>query len=132
MWPTSSFSLQVRVMACLGILVIGRVVNLYTPIYYKHIVDAFTPGPGKTLVFPVDLILMVGVARVLFGSRFLRCALFSLSMSSHYGPTWARCVSVCLGAALCACTFPLGPYGKFGLFLRRAVWVGRLSSQIKA
>lgn len=58
-WPTQSLSLQIRVIVCLLILVVGRVVNIYVPLVYKHIVDAFTPAEGKTIVFPAGLILLV-------------------------------------------------------------------------
>jgi hypothetical protein len=58
-WPTQSLSLQARVVICLLILVVGRVVNIYVPLVYKHIVDAFTPGPDKVIEFPAGLILLV-------------------------------------------------------------------------
>lgn len=35
--------LQLRVVTCFLILVSGRVINLYVPIYYKKIVNALTP-----------------------------------------------------------------------------------------
>jgi len=36
-WPRGSILLQLCVMACVALLVAGRVVNLYTPLYYKKI-----------------------------------------------------------------------------------------------
>ena len=37
MWPKKSFFLQMCVVICILLLIIGRVVNLYTPILYKMI-----------------------------------------------------------------------------------------------
>ena len=36
--------LQLRVIACFLILVSGRVINVYVPIYYKTIINALTPS----------------------------------------------------------------------------------------
>lgn len=40
--------LQLRVIACFLILISGRVINVYVPIYYKRIINALTPGPPNT------------------------------------------------------------------------------------
>jgi len=42
MWPTKSPLLQLRVLACLVLLVLLRVTNVFVPIYYKKIVNSFT------------------------------------------------------------------------------------------
>lgn len=36
-WPRGSIPLQLCVIACIGLLVAGRVANLYIPLYYKKI-----------------------------------------------------------------------------------------------
>lgn len=36
-WPKKSVFLQACVSFCIVLLVIGRIVNLFTPIYYKYI-----------------------------------------------------------------------------------------------
>lgn len=36
--------LQLRVLACFVILVGGRIINVYVPIYYRNIVNALTPS----------------------------------------------------------------------------------------
>ncbi len=43
-WPKRHYRLQVYVVLCFVILVGGRVINVYVPIYYKKIVDALTPS----------------------------------------------------------------------------------------
>lgn len=40
-WP-QTLSLQFRIHLCLGILVIGRVVNVLVPVQYKVVIDALT------------------------------------------------------------------------------------------
>lgn len=37
LWPKHSFSLQLRVLTCCVLLIAGRIVNLYVPIYHKWI-----------------------------------------------------------------------------------------------
>jgi len=37
MWPKGSLTLQLTVLICVGLLVAGRVANLFLPIYYKKI-----------------------------------------------------------------------------------------------
>jgi ABC-type transport system involved in Fe-S cluster assembly fused permease/ATPase subunit len=53
-WPRGSFLLQLCVIICVGLLVAGRVVNLFTPIYYKKIVDSLTVKSVNTSVTLTD------------------------------------------------------------------------------
>jgi len=48
MWPSKSPLLQLRVLACLLLLVLLRVTNVFVPIYYKKIVNSFTNLDSKT------------------------------------------------------------------------------------
>ncbi|KAJ3066266.1 Homocysteine S-methyltransferase 1, partial [Quaeritorhiza haematococci] len=43
LWPRTLY-LQSLVVACFGLLVVGRVVNVLVPLQYKVVVDALTPG----------------------------------------------------------------------------------------
>ena len=45
-WPKGHPILQLRVVFCFLILVSGRVINVYVPIYYKSIINALTPSAG--------------------------------------------------------------------------------------
>lgn len=45
-WPKNQPLLQLNVLFCVVLLVLGRVVNLFTPIFYKKIVDVLTPAAG--------------------------------------------------------------------------------------
>lgn len=51
--------LQLRVVACFLILVCGRVINVYVPIYYRNIVNALTPShvPGGNHTHQFDTVL---------------------------------------------------------------------------
>lgn len=42
LWPRKQPGLQLRVLACFATLVAGRVINLFVPLYYKYIGDAFS------------------------------------------------------------------------------------------
>ncbi|XP_065187945.1 ATP-binding cassette sub-family B member 6-like [Sycon ciliatum] len=42
LWPKGSVGLQLRVLICFSCLGLGRVVNLYVPIYYRDIINDFT------------------------------------------------------------------------------------------
>lgn len=45
LWPRSSFLLQLRVLFCFVLLICGRLINLYVPIYNKKIVDSVSITP---------------------------------------------------------------------------------------
>jgi hypothetical protein len=47
-WPRKNLTLQIHVLLCLGLLIIGRVVNLYVPLSYKAVVDKLTPSHGAS------------------------------------------------------------------------------------
>ncbi|KAG8289791.1 ATP-binding cassette sub- B member 6, mitochondrial [Homalodisca vitripennis] len=54
LWPKKSFMLQLQVIICILLLLAGRVINLFVPIYNKLIVDSMTTTP---LYFRWDLIV---------------------------------------------------------------------------
>ena len=56
--------LQMRVVICFLILVCGRVINVYVPIYYRNIVNALTPTsiPGGNHTHSLDTALGLSLA----------------------------------------------------------------------
>lgn len=58
MWPKKNFRLQLQVILCVLLLVVGRVATVYVPIMTKNIINSLTPSPGKALVFRWDYILI--------------------------------------------------------------------------
>lgn len=44
LWP-KPLILQLRVIFCFGLLISGRLINLYVPIYNKKIVDSISETP---------------------------------------------------------------------------------------
>lgn len=57
-WPRGHPILQLRVAVCFLLLVSGRVINLYVPMYYKKIVNALTPNSSvEQLDFMVGITL---------------------------------------------------------------------------
>lgn len=65
LWPKKDFGLQLRVVICIGLLIGGRVIKLYLPIYRKAIVDSFSILP---LEFRWDLVLIfVGLSFLMGG-----------------------------------------------------------------
>ncbi|CAG9102471.1 unnamed protein product [Plutella xylostella] len=64
LWPRKSACLQVHVMVCVLLLVAGRVINLYVPIYNKLIVDSISIPP---LLFRWDLVVIYVLFKFLQG-----------------------------------------------------------------
>lgn len=64
LWPKKHILLQLRVLFCFILLILGRVINLFVPIYNKRIVDSVKEIPG---VFRWDLILIYVAFKFLQG-----------------------------------------------------------------
>ncbi|XP_053609540.1 ATP-binding cassette sub-family B member 6 [Plodia interpunctella] len=64
LWPRKSVCLQIYVLICVLLLVAGRVVNLYVPIYNKLIVDSLSIPPVS---FRWDLVVVYVVFKFLQG-----------------------------------------------------------------
>uniref|UniRef100_T1JKF5 ATP-binding cassette sub-family B member 6 n=1 Tax=Strigamia maritima TaxID=126957 RepID=T1JKF5_STRMM len=71
-WPKKSIGLQLVVLVCFGLLLVQRVVNPLTPLFYKHIIDSLTYSDSKTdLLYRWDLILIYMALWSLRGNGFL-------------------------------------------------------------
>ncbi len=55
------YLLQLRVVVCFVILVAGRVINVFVPLYYKNIVNALTPGYNSTSQLDTSLAKSLGI-----------------------------------------------------------------------
>lgn len=55
LWPKKSFFLQFRVIICIGLVIVGRVINVYVPIYNKMIVDGLS-GPAPQFEWIIILV----------------------------------------------------------------------------
>ncbi|KAI4490941.1 hypothetical protein M0802_010615 [Mischocyttarus mexicanus] len=64
LWPKSDILLQLRVIFCFGLLMLGRLINLYVPIYNGKIVDSLKITPNE---FRWDLILIYVAFKFLQG-----------------------------------------------------------------
>ncbi|HTV90479.1 MAG TPA: ABC transporter ATP-binding protein/permease [Stellaceae bacterium] len=77
LWPRQAPALRLRVVIALLLLVIGKLVTIAVPLFYKRAVDALAPHPGLVAV-PVAAILAYGAARVLSqGFNQLRDGVFA-------------------------------------------------------
>ncbi|XP_072744876.1 ATP-binding cassette sub-family B member 6 [Anoplolepis gracilipes] len=63
-WPKSDLLLQLRVIFCFMLLLAGRLINLYVPIYNKKIVDSVIIEPVK---FRWDIVLLYVLFKFLQG-----------------------------------------------------------------
>ncbi|XP_067635780.1 ATP-binding cassette sub-family B member 6 [Eurosta solidaginis] len=62
LWPKKDILLQLAVIACIGLLISGRVIKLFLPIYRKKLVDSLTIPP---ILFRWDFVLIyVGLSFV--------------------------------------------------------------------
>jgi len=64
LWPRDNWELRIRVLIAVGLLVLAKSLTVYVPMFYKHAVDALTPGKAVLIGVPVMLIIGYGVARV--------------------------------------------------------------------
>ncbi len=64
LWPRGNWELRIRVLIAVGLLVMAKSLTVYVPMFYKHAVDALTPGKALLVGVPVALIIGYGVARV--------------------------------------------------------------------
>lgn len=64
LWPKTSILLQLRVIFCFGLVILGRLINLYVPIYNGKIVDSIKVAPTE---FRWDLILIYVAFKFLQG-----------------------------------------------------------------
>ncbi|VVC38664.1 ABC transporter-like,ABC transporter, conserved site,Mitochondrial ABC-transporter, N-terminal five TM [Cinara cedri] len=80
-WPKNSLALQLRVVACILLVIAGRVANVYVPLYSAKIVDSLTAVP---LVFRWDLIL------IYIGIKFLQGGLGMGFLNNFRSFLWIR------------------------------------------
>lgn len=45
-WPKDDFTLRLRVVLCISLIIVARVINVYVPILYKNALDAL-PYPTE-------------------------------------------------------------------------------------
>jgi ATP-binding cassette subfamily B protein len=77
LWPRDSLELRLRVVLAVGCLLAARLLTIYVPFLYKHVVDALSPS-NVMIVAPVALIIAYGFARVMSqGFNELRTAVFA-------------------------------------------------------
>jgi ABC-type transport system involved in Fe-S cluster assembly fused permease/ATPase subunit len=77
LWPRDSFELRARVVLAVGLLLAGKLVNVYVPFLYKHAVDALSVHTA-TVAVPVGVIVAYGLARVMSqGFNEVRNAVFT-------------------------------------------------------
>ena len=65
LWPKGDWDLRTRVVIALVFLVLAKLATVYTPIFFKGMVDALSGEGAATLVVPVGLLLAYGLARVM-------------------------------------------------------------------
>ncbi len=69
LWPKGRGDLRLRVVLALAVMVVGRVVTVIVPFFYKVAVDALTPTTGAAtaavVAVPVLAIVGYGVARIM-------------------------------------------------------------------
>jgi ATP-binding cassette subfamily B protein len=78
LWPRGAWDLRIRVLIAVGFLVLAKSITVYVPMFYKHAVDALSPGKALLVGVPIMLIVGYGVARVTAqGFAELRDAVFA-------------------------------------------------------
>jgi ATP-binding cassette subfamily B protein len=77
LWATKS-SVKIRFILAFALLLISKILLLYSPLFYKSAVDILSAKYGELIVVPIFMIIAYGSAR-LFGQLFaeLRDAIFA-------------------------------------------------------
>lgn len=77
LWATKS-SVKVRFILAFTLLLVSKILLLYSPIFYRNAVNTLSPQYGELVVVPIFMIIAYGSAR-LFGQLFaeLRDAVFA-------------------------------------------------------
>jgi ATP-binding cassette subfamily B protein len=65
LWPRDAWGLRARVVAAVAFLILAKVTAVYTPIFFKGMVDALSKPDAAAVVIPVGLLLAYGLARVM-------------------------------------------------------------------
>lgn len=102
LFPSGHPLLQLRVVACFLILISGRVINVYVPIYYKKIINALTPSgqPNSSSVSSLDL--AIGFTSTTTGITFPLASILIYIFLRFLQVTKGVCVcSVIVMAVLC-------------------------------
>ncbi|KAJ2680464.1 ATP-binding cassette-type vacuolar membrane transporter Hmt1 [Coemansia spiralis] len=68
LWPSENRILQLRIFACVLILLAGRVVNVLAPLQFKIVVDSLSPKDGSPAKFQWGHVLLYALLRALQGS----------------------------------------------------------------
>ncbi|KAI6240107.1 B member 6, ATP-binding cassette sub family [Aphelenchoides fujianensis] len=66
MWPKKQYMVRVKIILCLLLVVVGRLINVFVPLYGKWIVDALS-GSSTERYFCWDLILIATILKFLQG-----------------------------------------------------------------
>ncbi|KAJ1772785.1 ATP-binding cassette-type vacuolar membrane transporter Hmt1 [Coemansia sp. RSA 1813] len=68
LWPSNDRILQIRIFACVLILLAGRLVNILAPLQFKIVVDSLSPKDGSPVKFQWVHVLFYALLRSLQGS----------------------------------------------------------------
>ena len=83
LWPEGEGELKARVVISLLFLAAAKVVGVYTPFFYKDVINALSPAGDTMLLLPLAALVAYGGARLMalvFGQ--LRDAVF-IRVSQH-------------------------------------------------
>ncbi len=64
LWPRDARSMQTRVVLSMCALCCSKIANVYVPLLYKYLIDAFST-PAALIQLPILLLIGYGIARVL-------------------------------------------------------------------
>src|SRR5437016_2706994 len=65
LWPHGQWTIRLRLAIAFVLVVLGKVVTVLVPMFYKYVVDALTAQPNAIVVVPVALILGYGLMYIL-------------------------------------------------------------------
>jgi ABC transporter ATM len=66
-WPKNDRGVKIRVVVALGLLVLGKLLNVQVPFFFKDIIDKLN------VEFPVESTVLGVVGAVILGCKFAFC-----------------------------------------------------------
>ncbi|KAI9331490.1 P-loop containing nucleoside triphosphate hydrolase protein [Obelidium mucronatum] len=78
LWPRGQWGIKARVVVAVGLLVSGKLLNVYVPVFFKQIVDALNIPPPlvATLAEPATVATVAGALLIGYGASRLTATLF--------------------------------------------------------
>ncbi|KAJ3287717.1 Iron-sulfur clusters transporter atm1, mitochondrial [Rhizoclosmatium sp. JEL0117] len=93
LWPKGQIGIKARVVIAVSLLVSGKLLNVYVPIFFKQVIDALNMVPAVTSMSdPATVATICGAALIGYGGARLAATLFGELRNAVFGLVAQRAV----------------------------------------